>query len=206
MALKSGCRGRKRCEPGTSVDDSRVHDRFDRDRAPVMLVLITVQANIPSAVFLRGQGYEPPERLISVVSGVGTTGSSLLGAVGLSLSLPATAARCRHFRNTVLVAMMAAPILFLFGAFAGYATLISDLLPGAVLIVVAGLALLGVLSDALKKVTAGPLIWGPLFSFAITLSELTLFGFGPFFCAIVGGIGVSLLIERPALRGLHASS
>ncbi len=124
-----------------------------------MLVLITVQANIPAAVFSRGQGYEPLERLISVVGGVGTTGSSLLGAVGLSLSLPATA-------------YTAGPM------------------------------------PALPQhgTGRGPLIWGPLFSFAITLSELTLFGFGPFFCAIVGGIGVSLLVERPALRGLHASS
>ncbi len=172
--------------------------------APVMLVLITVQANIPSMVFLRDQGYEPPERLITLLSGSGTMAGSLFGAVGFSLSLPATAYSAGPdagpMGSRYRAVLMASAILAAYGALAGFASLISDVLPAAVLTVVAGLALLGVVSEALKKVTAGPLIWGPLFAFAITLSDLTLFGFGPFFWAIVGGTGVSLLIERPAWR------
>jgi benzoate membrane transport protein len=172
--------------------------------APVMLVLITVQANIPSLVFLKDQGYEPPERLITLLSGSGTIGGSLFGAVGFSLSLPATAYSAGPDAGPMATrywgVLMASGILITFGALAGFASLISEVLPAAVLTVIAGLALLGVVSEALKKITAGPLIWGPLFAFAITLSDLTLLGFGPFFWAIVGGIGVSLLVERPAWR------
>jgi len=178
--------------------------------APVMLVLITVQANIPSMIFLREQGYAPPERLITLLSGAGTVGSSVLGPVGLSLSLPATAYTAGPDAGPSATrywsVLMGSIILFAYGLLAGFATLISDVLPAAVLIVIAGLALLGVMSDALKKVTAGPLIWGPLFAFAITLSDLTLFGFGPFFWAIFGGIGVSLLIERPAWRSMQVTA
>lgn len=178
--------------------------------APVMLVLITVQANIPSIIFLQEQTYDPPERLITLTSGVGTVGSSLLGAVGLSLSLPATAYTAGPDAGPVssryVAVLMAAAILVGFGLLAGFATLISDIFPPALLVVIAGLALLGVLSDALRKVTAGPLVWGPLFAFAITLSELSLFGFGPFFWAIAGGIGVTLLLERPAWRSLNKPS
>jgi benzoate membrane transport protein len=172
-----------------------------------MLVLITVQANIPSLVFLRDQDYEPPARLVTLLSGSGTVGSSLLGAVGLSLSLPATAYTAGPDAGPTstryLSVLMGSTMLLLFGVLAGFATFISDIVPAALLIVIAGLALLGVMSDALKKITSGPLIWGPLFAFAITLSDLTLFGFGPFFWAIAGGVGVSLLVERPAWRSLQ---
>lgn len=58
---------------------------------PVMVVLITVQANIPSAVFLRNESFDPPDAVINAVSGLATSVSSLLGPVGVSLSLPATA-------------------------------------------------------------------------------------------------------------------
>lgn len=176
---------------------------------PVMLVLITVQANIPSIVFLREQTYDPPERLITLLSGVGTIASSPLGAVGLSLSLPATAYTAGPDAGPVpsryVAVLIGAAILFGFGLLAGFATLISDIFPAALLVVIAGLALLGVMSDALRKVTAGPLVWGPLFAFAITLSNLSLFGFGPFFWAIAGGIGVSLLIERQSWRSLNGA-
>ena len=175
--------------------------------APVMLVLITVQANIPSMIFLREQGYEPPERLITVLSGTGTVGASVLGPVGLSLSLPATAYSAGPDAGPTATrywaVLMGSTILFAYGLLAGFAALISDILPAAVLIAVAGLALLGVMADALKKITAGPLTWGPLFAFAITLSDLTLFGFGPFFWAIAGGIAVSFLIERSAWRSIQ---
>lgn len=171
--------------------------------APVMLILITVQANVPSVIFLRQQGYQPPQRLISVMTGIGTIGSSLLGAVGLSLSLPATAYTGGPDSGPVETrywsVLMGASLLTLMGLLAGFATLISELLPGAVLVTVAGLALLGVFSDALKRITQGPLIWGPLFAFSIALSDLSLFGLGPFFWAIAGGIVVSLLVERTSL-------
>ncbi len=178
--------------------------------APVMLVLITVQANIPSIVFLRDQGYKPPDRLVTLLSGAGTIGGSLLGAVGFSLSLPATAYSggpdagppATRYRAVLL----GAGILVAIGALAGFASVISDMLPAAVLTVIAGLALVGVTADALKKVSSGPLIWGPLFAFAITLSDLTLFGLGPFFWAIVGGVGVARLVEGPAWHELQAAS
>lgn len=38
---------------------------------PVLVVFITLQANAPSVVYLKAQGYAPPERVISVVSGPG---------------------------------------------------------------------------------------------------------------------------------------
>lgn len=175
--------------------------------APVMLVLITVQANIPSTVFLREQGFEPPERLLTLLSGGGTIGSSLLGPVGVSLSLPATAYTAGQeagpltgrYRGVLLGSL----VLFAFAPIAGFATLLARVVPAALLTVVAGLALLGVLADALKKVSSGPLVLGPLVAFSIAMSDLSLAGFGPFFWAIVGGVVVSRAVEHRGWNELH---
>ncbi len=174
---------------------------------PVMVVLITVQANIPSIVFLREQAYDPPEKTIGAVSGVGTMAGSLLGPTGISLSLPATAlcggpdAGDRSTRYlSVSITSVAAIVVALF---AGLVVQITAAIPEAVLVTGVGLAVIGVLTNALQRATSGPLIWGPLFAFAIALSDLTLIGMGPFFWAIVGGVGVSLLLERDEWKTLH---
>ena len=69
----------------------------------------------------------------------------------------------------------------------------------------AGLALVPALAAALKAVTAGPLVLGPLFAFAIALSEMSLFGLGPFFWSLVVGSLVSLLFEREGWKELHVA-
>jgi benzoate membrane transport protein len=52
----------------------------------------------------------------------------------------------------------------------------------------------------LQEVTKGPLVLGPLIAFAISLSQLELFGFGRFFWALVLGLAVSWLLERDGMR------
>jgi benzoate membrane transport protein len=68
------------------------------------------------------------------------------------------------------------------------------------LLSLAGLAVVGVLADALKQIASGPMLLGPLFAFAISLSEISILGFGPFFWALVIGTGISLLLERDELQ------
>lgn len=174
---------------------------------PVMVVLITLQANIPSLVFLRSQAYDPPDRALSLISGLGTVGGSLLGPMGVSLSLPATA-RCagpeagdrlvRH--RSVYVAAGGAVVIALF---AGLAVELADVIPSALLVALVGLAVVGVLSTALKRVAEGPLLLGPLFAFGIALSELAMFGVGSFFWALVAGVAVSALLERDGWAALR---
>ena len=80
--------------------------------SPVVLVLIVVQSNLPSMVFMKDQRYRPPERVVDIVSGSGTIFGSLLGPVAVSLSLPATSLvagpeageRQIRYRSAVLVA------------------------------------------------------------------------------------------------------
>lgn len=167
---------------------------------PVMVVLITLQANVPAAVFLRSQHYQPPERTLTLVSGAGTLLGSLLGPMGVSLSLPATALcasegagehRLRH-RSVYFAAGGAVVIALL----AGLAADLAGIVPSALLTTLVGLAVFGVLAGSIQQVAQGPLLVGPLFAFAIALTDLSMLGLGPFFWALVLGLGVSLLVER----------
>lgn len=176
---------------------------------PVMVVLITLQANVPSLVFLREHGYEPPATGLNAVSGLGTAGGSLLGPMGVSLSLPATAlcagpdAGDRDRRHRA--AYIAGGASLFIGLAAGVATAVAGAVPRPLLIALVGLAVIGVLSAALQNVTKGPLTLGPLFAFAIAQSELELADLGPFFWALVGGLVVSFVLENEEWRSLRTA-
>jgi len=174
---------------------------------PVFIVLITLQANLPSVRFLQSQDYDPPEVVVDVVSGLGTALGSFLGPTGVSLSLPATSViagpgageqEIRH-RSVYVVGGTA----LLVGLLAGVAAGLAGIIPTALLVTLAGLAVVDVLGNALKQATQGPLFLGPLFAFAIALSEISFLGFGNYFWSLVIGTAVSLLLERDALRTLQ---
>lgn len=177
---------------------------------PVLVVLIVLQANVPSLVFLRSQGYAPPARVLDFLSGIGTMAGSLLGPVGVSMSLPATAlvagpdaGRPEHrYRTNLMVCSAFLAML----ALAGFAADVIELVPRQLMLAIAGLAVIGVLGMALGQVTAGPLKLGPLFAFAVTLSDISLLGLGPAFWALAIGVLVSRLLERDELKALREAS
>jgi len=168
--------------------------------APVVLALLTLQANVPSVLYMRSQGFEPPERAVNVVSGVGTVVGSLLGPVAMSLALPATlvvagpGAGERSSRYRSVAMPIAAGLLI--ALLAGTAAELAVILPPALLLAIAGLALVPALLAALRELSAGPLVLGPLFAFAIALSDLTFLGLGPFFWSLVLGTLTSFFLER----------
>lgn len=79
---------------------------------------------------------------------------------------------------------------------AGLAAELVTVIPQALLVALVGLAVVGVLSTAIQRVAEGPLLPGPVFAFGIGVSELSMFGVGPFSCALVAGVAVSRLFER----------
>ena len=176
--------------------------------APVLVALMTVQASIPSVIYLRSQGFRPPETVINVLSGAGTLAGSLFGPVAVSLALPPVlltsgpdaGPREIRYRSVFLPATAGLSIAL----FATTAAELAVLVPATLLLAMAGFALIGALVGALKEIAKGPLILGPVFAFAISLSEMTLLGLGPFFWSLLIGAFVSLLLERDGWRRLRA--
>jgi benzoate membrane transport protein len=168
--------------------------------------LMTVQANVPSVIYLRSQGYRPPERLLNVVSGAGTVLGSLFGPITIVLALPpillsaGPAAGDRSIRYRSVYLPVAAGLLI--AIFAGTAADLAVLVPPVLLLTMAGLALVPPLTVALREITAGPLVVGPLFAFVVALSDMSVLGLGPFFWSLVVGALTSLLFEREGWRQL----
>ena len=152
---------------------------------PVLVALMTVQSNIPSVIYLRSQGFHPPERTINVVSGVGTMIGSLIGPVAVSLALPPVLltagpeAGIPSLRYRSVYLPVAAGLLI--ALFASTAADFAVLVPRTLLLAMAGLALIAALVGAIREIARGPLVMGPMFAFAIALSDMTLFGLGPLF-------------------------
>ena len=94
----------------------------------------------------------------------------------------------------------------LIALFASTARDIATLVPSTLLLTMAGLALIGALVGGLTEITRGPLVLGPIFAFAIALSDMTLLGLGPFFWSLVLGVAVSLLLEREGWGRLRAGA
>lgn len=167
---------------------------------PVLVALMTVPSNIPSVIFMRSQGFDPPERLINVVSGAGTIAGSFFGPIVVSLALPpvlltagpGAGDRSIRYRSAYLPVLAGLGIAL----FASTAADLAVLVPSVLLLSMAGLALVGALVVSIREIARGPLTLGPLFAFAIALSDMTLFGLGPFFWSLVVGTAISLLLER----------
>jgi benzoate membrane transport protein len=177
---------------------------------PVLLALMTVQSNVPAVIYLRSQGFRPPERVLNVVSGAGTLLGSLFGPISVSLALPPVlvtagpAAGERTLRYRSIYLPVGAGLLI--ALFAGTAADLARLIPPVLLLTMAGLALVPALAVALREISAGPLVLGPLFAFAIALSNMTVLGLGPFFWSLVLGTLVSLLFERDGWRRLRSEA
>jgi benzoate membrane transport protein len=174
---------------------------------PVLLALMTVQSNVPSVIYLRSQGFHPPERVLNIVSGAGTLLGSLFGPISMSLALPPVlvtagpSAGDRSLRYRSIWVPVAAGLLI--AVFAATAADLAVLVPPVLLLTMAGLALVPALAVALREISAGPLVLGPLFAFAIALSNMTVLGLGPFFWSLVLGTLVSLVFERDGWRTLR---
>jgi benzoate membrane transport protein len=158
-------------------------------------------------VFIRSQGYEPPEREIDTVSGAATVLASLLGPNAVSMPLPligllagpdAGDPRLRY--RTAAVAGVA---LVVIGGLAPLAVAVLAAVPPPLLQTLAGLALFGVLASAVRLFATGPLILGPVVAMVVAQSGLNLLELGSLFWALVIGIGTSVALEADAIAALN---
>lgn len=176
---------------------------------PVLVAIVFLQSNLPCIVYMRAQGFDPPERTLNVVSGIGTMAASAVGPCTIALAVPLVPLTAGptvgdldlRYRSVFLPAATFLAI----AALAATAAELANLVPPVLLRSLAGLALAAVLISSLQEIVRGPLLLGPVFAFAIAMSDMRLFELGPFFWSLVIGVGVSQLLEREESRALSAS-
>jgi benzoate membrane transport protein len=174
----------------------------------VLAILMSTSANLASVVYIRSQRYPASLRAISVVTGDATIAGSLFGFTPVCMAsfLAAPTAGpdagdhdVRHwsvyFSSLGLLAIAVS---------AGLAADLLQIVPLSVLLALAGLALIGVLGTTLQEAVRGPLVVGPLMTFAVAVSHLSYLGFGPLFWSLLIGTGTSLVLEREQFAVLRA--
>ena len=169
---------------------------------PLVVMSIGI-GNVQSIGVLVSQGYRPPIRLLTVLTGVMTIVNALFGGHAATLQrngvaiLAGDEAGPRQHRY--VAAVIASAYALVLALAAGAAGALPGVLPSGLVAALAGLALLAALMDALKKTVETDLPLGAFFALAIAASPLTLLGIGSAFWALGGGLAVSLLLERRAL-------
>jgi len=175
---------------------------------PLALTVVAVQ-NAQGIAILQNMGYRPPFNAVTIASGVGSMIVAPFGSQSVCLAGPMTGIVTNPSigprENRYAAALVTGSLWMLFGLFAPMATAVSRILPGSLVNLLAGLALLEVLGSCFAAAFGGKFRLGALFTFLITISGLQLFNIGAPFWGLVGGTLVSLLLERRDFSKSRAS-
>jgi len=168
---------------------------------PLFIVTMTSQ-NMPGIAAMKAADYHPPISPLVTVTGITTFVLAPFG--GFSFNLAAiTAAICMgedagKDRDTRYLAAISAGVFYLIAAAFG-ATIVAlfSISPKALILPLAGLALLGTLGNSLAQALDKPSEReAALITFLITSSGMIFFGVGSAFWGLVAGILVQQILHR----------
>ncbi len=172
---------------------------------PLFIVTMASQ-NVPGAAVLRAAGFHPP--MSPVIGGIGVVNVVLAPFGAYALNLAAiTAAICtgpeaHEDPSRRYVAAVATGVFYcIAGVFGATVAAVFAAFPEQMVLVLAGLALLGTIGNGLATAVADPAQREPaVITFLVTASGLTLWGIGPAFWGLVAGV-VALAVLKPRDRG-----
>ncbi|HPE59503.1 MAG TPA: benzoate/H(+) symporter BenE family transporter [Thiolinea sp.] len=172
---------------------------------PLFIVTMTSQ-NLPGIAVLKAHGYHPP--LSPIITATGVTTLVLAPFGGFTYNLAAiTAAICMGDEagdkpeNRYLAAVAAAFFYLLTGLFGAAVVVFFAAIPEALILAVAGLALLGTIGSGLQAALQDRHERdAALITFLVTASGMVLWGVGSAFWGLVAGMLASRIINyaRPA--------
>ncbi|OAT86384.1 benzoate/H(+) symporter BenE family transporter [Desulfotomaculum copahuensis] len=186
--------------PGFSLDS------FLELTIPLTLMVIGVQ-NVQAIGVLVNQGYKPPINSFTIISGLGTLVNSFFGGHPACIAGPTTAicsSPSSGAKDGRYVASIINGILWiLFALVTPVAASITKILPAALISILGGLAMLGVLVGTFKDAFTGRFKMGAVFAFLITVSGISLFKIGSPFWGLIGGVIASYLLEKEDFQNVN---
>jgi len=166
---------------------------------PLTVTVIAIQ-NAQGIAIMKDSGYRPPINAMTNWSGIGSLVNGFFGAHSACIAGPMTAiltsdgkeGKGKHYTASIVMGAM----WIVFGLLAPVMIGLVQGIPSSVIYLLGGLAMLGVLNSSLKATFTSKFQMGALFSFIITVADLTFLGIGAPFWGMVGGILISLMMER----------
>lgn len=167
-----------------------------------LAALVVGAENAQAMGVLMGQGYKVPCNAMTVFSGIGGIITSLFGGANANIAGPMTAICAGEEAGPDTGKRYTASVLngicfSLCGLLMGYILAFVNLIPASLVNVISGLAMIGVLMGAFQDAfQTGLCRYGAFMALAIGASGITIFSIGSAFWALVGGVVVSLIVER----------
>ncbi|MCK8825378.1 benzoate/H(+) symporter BenE family transporter [Fuchsiella alkaliacetigena] len=166
-----------------------------------LAILVIGAENMQAYGVLKAEEYQGPINAMTVISGIGGLIAPWSGGHNANIAGPMTAFCTDEIagpkEGRYVAAVFNGIVFALFGLFAPVSISIINLLPVALIDLLVGLVLMGIITSALQKSFGeGKFIMGAFFSFVIAVSDVTLLSIGSAFWALVIGTVVSLLIEK----------
>lgn len=175
-------------------------DAFLAITVPLTALVIGAE-NAQATGVLMAEGYRPPVNAMTVISGIGGVLAGLLGGHNANIAGPMTAICSSEQagddpRLRYGAAIVNGVLFGLFGLFAGLAVPFILAFPKALIVVVAGLAMIGVLLGALQQAfqKGGVCQIGAFVALAVAMSQFSLLGISSPFWALLFGVAVSALL------------
>lgn len=165
-----------------------------------LAVLVIGAENAQAIGVLKGAGYQVPINGMTIASGIGGIVTSFFGGHNANIAGPMTAMIAADGNGPKEYRYGGAVLngigLIVFGILAGYALGIVAGLPSALVSLLAGLAMINILINALKDAFgSGMYKTGAFAAFIIGMSGITILGIGSAFWSLVGGVAVGLLAD-----------
>jgi benzoate membrane transport protein len=172
-----------------------------------LTVLAIASQNAPGVGILRANGYRAPVNAIMIFSGLGSILTAPFLGHGVNIAAPMTAICASpeahsNPRGRYAASVIQGACFIAFGLVGATAISLIQAFPAALVAVVAGLALLPVILQALQlSVAHSEHALGAAFALLIGASGISILGINSAFWAIVAGVVVGrLLQQRPVAR------
>ncbi len=176
-------------------------DAFLSISIPVAILVIGAE-NAQATGVLLTEGFRPPVNFMTVISGFGGIATSFFGGHNANIAGPMTAICASEAAGRKTEGRYAAAVVngILFGGFglvASVAVAFIQSVPRPLVGMVAGLAMIGVLTQAFEQAFAsGRFKAGAFFALVIAMSGISIAKISAPFWALVGGVVVSYMVEH----------
>jgi benzoate membrane transport protein len=177
----------------------------------VPLAALVVGAENAQAIgVLMAQGYKPPVNGMTTISGFGGIAAGLVGAHNANIAGPMTAicssSEAGEDKNGRYAASIWNGIFFGgFGLISSFAITFIKAVPAELISVLAGVAMINVLINSFQDAfSTSKFKIGAFFALIIGMSGLTIFQIGAAFWALLGGVIISLIVEKKDFDSANA--